>query len=506
MHLHTSKGPTPRRPSRTKTGAASIATTEATINNMKRKPKRENRTELQLSQKRKQEQAGRGRGPERPPRLVANASSDTKTPKEKKRKRNNATTGNKSQNFTGKKNTFMTPDPALPEKIYARFQTGKLDRTKMMQKCVEIICQSLGLQKPVKDGPPLRFDIARLDEATLRRLRSVLRLFRFEKGGSLFSPDKLKCIQPQSSKSNVGEKETEIRVRQAPPTDALMLVTKSNKVNQNLMVQTSNKYTTEQKKLRNPILKKSPKITKANQPQTRYCICQTAASEAMMIECSSALKKPRCNGWVHLACVGLDKVSEAELEKLTKFVCPMCKYEMQGKELDLLVSQEVKKICGLCHSTKSKAVGMGPFIGPFLNRDTKVGCWAHDFCAIGSSDAGLTEEGSWYNVAKTIHKSWTRKCTAKNCLQSKLEGASLCCTKADCETVIHTACCREILNALKRIPKLKSSNAVVQKAANEALAERKEAVIVKRKQNWVCLGCKSKKSFREGKRKSTRLR
>lgn len=99
---------------------------------------------------------------------------------------------------------------------------------------------------------------------------------------------------------------------------------------------------------------------------------------------------------------------------------------------------------------------------------------------------------------------------AKKCLQIKLEGASLQCSNEDCEQnmIIHVACSTGVRKAIKRIPKLKSSNPLVQKAANEGLIEMQERVITKFKTNWLCSMCNQKskqKVFRVGKRKSSRL-
>jgi hypothetical protein len=63
-----------------------------------------------------------------------------------------------------------------------------------------------------------------------------------------------------------------------------------------------------------------------------FCVCLTAEDKSPnYIECSYGLAG--CRRWIHTHCVGLGRLSDVEISKLGKVVCPFCTAFLEGAGL-----------------------------------------------------------------------------------------------------------------------------------------------------------------------------
>jgi len=158
------------------------------------------------------------------------------------------------------------------------------------------------------------------------------------------------------------------------------------------------------------------------------CICDVRDASKYFLPCAGG-EEGKCRGHVHPGCIGLNPDNLAKSVSEPGWMCPVCTYAAEGKEMDMIRAVQPGELengggatrqCALCKmSDETKLIGN--LVGPFIcEKDGYNEYWCHRLCALAAKDAGITPEGGFYNVTKEINAAINDKCCLCN-----LEGASV---------------------------------------------------------------------------------
>mmetsp|Transcript_6797 Transcript_6797/g.10691 ORF Transcript_6797/g.10691 Transcript_6797/m.10691 type:complete len:657 (+) Transcript_6797:457-2427(+) len=234
------------------------------------------------------------------------------------------------------------------------------------------------------------------------------------------------------------------------------------------------------------------------------CICGYEFTHDRMVQCSGG-PDARCHGWVHPECVGLD-VDEKNLQELDEYLCPLCAHEKKGQTIDLMGEEDrrKRKTCFFCADVIESKCNkhnrtqvdqemrgvLGEYIGPFVGQNSSREYWCHRLCAVSGAGVGVTPDGLWYNVVKSLQKFEKTRC-----IFCQRKGANVCYQKGKKTRNAHLPCLFDYMtgkdsvsllvtgakNHLAMLPHFKSKDTSTKEFLDDARLDKQIEIIMELK-------------------------
>eukprot|EP00924_Labyrinthula_sp_SR-Ha-C_P004152 augustus_masked-scaffold_3-processed-gene-15.12-mRNA-1 protein AED:1.00 eAED:1.00 QI:0/-1/0/0/-1/1/1/0/680 len=222
-----------------------------------------------------------------------------------------------------------------------------------------------------------------------------------------------------------------------------------------------------------------------------YCICKRLVEESEMIECSSTLKHPVCNRWVHPECVKLTarKLNQIKVSNAS-YTCPYCTSKLKGKQVDLLAapSHFYPLVCAFCCGDKED-MKHGDLMGPFINEEQQArGTYVHELCAHSASRVGVDRALGYYNIISSSRQAKLTPCSSQDCKRRGKPGVSLICV--NCKKSYHPACQESFQKRLHNIPVIKSGNDALNLVMAEQAVKYRTKFADDLKKSFICSSCR----------------